>query len=217
MTDTAATARMNRIYKRQRHIYDATRKFYLLGRDGLLGRLQLQPNDNVLEIGCGTGRNLILAARRYPRARCFGIDVSTEMLTSATESIGRAGLSSRVRVAHGDAATFDPQALFGVDTFDCVFISYSLSMIPPWQAAIDRGLACLAPQGALHIVDFGGQSRLPDWFRERLRQWLSLFEVTPRDGLEPVLAVRARNNGMLLSLERPFRDYAVYAELRKAA
>ncbi len=86
MSDAAATARMNRIYKRQRHIYDATRKFYLLGRDGLIDRLQLRAaGDSVLEIGCGTGRNLILAAQRYPGVRCCGIDVSTEMLTSAIE------------------------------------------------------------------------------------------------------------------------------------
>src|SRR5262245_26934249 len=125
MTDTTATARMNRIYRHQRHIYDATRKFYLLGRDGLIDRLQLRPGDNVLEIGCGTGRNLIRAAQRYPGARCYGFDVSTEMLTSAIGSINDAGLGSRVCVAHGDAATFDPQALFGVRAFDCVFISYS--------------------------------------------------------------------------------------------
>ena len=100
--------------------------------------------------------------------------------------------------------------------FDCVFISYSLSMIPQWQAVLDRGLKFLAPRGALHIVDFGSQSGLPDWFRGGLRHWLSLFEVTPRDGLEAALAARARGNGAMLSLERPFRDYAIYASLRKA-
>jgi len=207
---------MNRIYKHQRYIYDATRKFYLLGRDGLIERLQLRPGETVLEIGCGTGRNLILAARRYPDVRCCGIDVSTEMLTSAVESIHGAGLSSRVRVAHGDATAFDPQALFGVGDFDCVFFSYSLSLIPQWQAVLDRGLKFLAPRGALHLVDFGGQSGYPHWFRSSLRRWLSLFEVTPRDGLEAALAARARGNGVMLSLDRPFRDYAIYASLRKA-
>ena len=77
-------------------------------------------------------------------------------------------------------------------------------MIPQWQAALDRGLKFLAPRGALHIVDFGSQSGLPNWFRDGLRHWLSLFEVTPRDGLEAVLT--ARGTGTLFSLERPFRD-----------
>ena len=73
----ASTALMNRIYRRQRHIYDFTRKYYLLGRDALIAQLRPQPGARVLEIGCGTGRNLILAARRYPDAHFFGIDVST--------------------------------------------------------------------------------------------------------------------------------------------
>ncbi len=28
---------MDRVYKRQRHFYDATRKYYLLGRDPMIG------------------------------------------------------------------------------------------------------------------------------------------------------------------------------------
>ena len=75
--------RMRRMYRRQRHIYDGTRRYYLLGRDRLIEDLAPAPGATVLEIGCGTGRNLVLAAGRYRDAQFFGIDVSTEMLTSA--------------------------------------------------------------------------------------------------------------------------------------
>ena len=78
-----ATRRMNRMYRRQRHIYDATRRYYLLGRDRLIAGLHPAAGASVLEIGCGTGSNLVHAARLYPDARFFGIDISTEMLTSA--------------------------------------------------------------------------------------------------------------------------------------
>ena len=104
---------MNEIYRRQRHIYDLTRKYYLLGRDQLIDRLNPGDIDRVLEIGCGTGRNLILAARRYPNAKFLGIDVSTEMLASTDEAMARAGLSLRVLVARADAAAFEPTELFG--------------------------------------------------------------------------------------------------------
>ena len=210
-----STALMNRIYRRQRHIYDVTRKYYLLGRDRLIEGLDARPADGVLEIGCGTGRNLVLAARRYPGARFFGIDVSTEMLTSAIEQIGSAGIAGRVRVAHGDAAAFDPMRLFGRAEFERVFISYSLSMIPGWQAAIDRAIALLAPGGELHIVDFGTQERLPRFFRMLLRRWLTLFHVTPRDALEEWLARRAAETGATLSFERPYRTYAHYARFKR--
>src|ERR1700688_648640 len=94
-----ATRRMNRMYRRQRHIYDGTRRYYLLGRDQMISGLRPDAGASVLEIGCGTGRNLVLGSRLYPSARIFGIDVSTEMLTSAIAAISRTGLTSRVRVA----------------------------------------------------------------------------------------------------------------------
>src|SRR5262249_18350522 len=151
MTSAAGMDLMNRIYRHQRFIYNATRKYYLLGRDRLIADIGARDGARVLEIGCGTGRNLILTARTYPGARCFGIDLSTEMLETAPRAISRAGLASRIRVAQGDATRFDPVALFGIDQFDRIFISYSLSMIPPWQNVIDKALSHLASGGELRI------------------------------------------------------------------
>jgi S-adenosylmethionine-diacylgycerolhomoserine-N-methlytransferase len=214
MISVSSTELMNRTYRHQRHIYDFTRKYFLLGRDRLIDDLAPRNGDAVLEIGCGTGRNLAMAAARYPSARLFGIDVSTEMLTSATASIARAGLAPRVRLAHADATSFDPQPLFGIARFDRVFVSYSLSMIPQWEAVIDHALSVLSPGGELHIVDFGGQRRLPDVFRTLLRRWLAVFHVTPRDDLEAALKARTHARDALLIFARPYRDYAQYAVLR---
>ena len=208
-----ATERMNRMYRRQRHIYDGTRRYYLLGRDQLIENLRPDAGASVLEIGCGTGRNLVQAAQRFPGAKLFGIDVSTEMLTSAIASISRRGLSSRIRVAHGDATGFDPQLLFGVPAFDHVMVSYSLSMIPAWTRVIESALSHLKPGGRLHIVDFGQQERLPGIARALLLRWLKMFDVTPRDDLERVLSGMANARGADLKLERPFRGYAQYAVL----
>jgi len=217
MSITQSTALMNRIYRHQRLVYDPTRKYFLLGRDRLIERLQPREGHEVLELGCGTGRNLILAARRYPKARFFGLDVSTEMLTSAIEAIARSGLAARVRVTHADAGGFNPRELFGTKRFDRIFISYSLSMISRWEAVLEHAVGLLAPDGELHIVDFGGQERLPQWFRDLLRQWLALFEVTPRDRLEATLTVLAERRGATLTVERPHRGYAQHAILRRAA
>src|SRR5258708_34173670 len=78
---------MNRIYRHQRHVYDFTRKYFLLGRDRVIAEMAAHDGDRVLEIGCGTGRNLIVAARKYPGPRCFGIDVWTDMLNPPTRAI----------------------------------------------------------------------------------------------------------------------------------
>lgn len=46
---------MDQVYRRQRHIYDLTRKFYLFGRDALIRRLDLKPEQRLAEIGCARG------------------------------------------------------------------------------------------------------------------------------------------------------------------
>ncbi|TIV06609.1 MAG: class I SAM-dependent methyltransferase, partial [Mesorhizobium sp.] len=124
---------MDGVYRWQRHIYDLTRKYYLLGRDRLIDGLDVPQGGTVLELGCGTGRNIALAARRYPDARFFGLDISAEMLETANAAIAREGLSGKVKLARGDATDFDAKALFGLEHFDRVFVSYSLSMIPGWE------------------------------------------------------------------------------------
>jgi S-adenosylmethionine-diacylgycerolhomoserine-N-methlytransferase len=214
MTTGHAVDLMNRTYRHQRHIYDITRKYFLLGRDRMIAEIDAHDGARVLEIGCGTGRNLIVAARKYPGARCFGIDVSTEMLHSAVEAISRAGLAARVRVAHADATRFDPGALFGTAQFERIFISYSLSMIPQWETVVDTAISFLASRGELRIVDFGSQERFPAAFKRLLWRWLEAFHVTPRDDLEAILKARAAAAGATMTFTRPYRGYAQYAVLR---
>jgi S-adenosylmethionine-diacylgycerolhomoserine-N-methlytransferase len=202
---------MDRMYRRQRHIYDLTRKFYLLGRDELIGNLSPPPGGTVLEIACGTGRNLIRAARAYPQARFFGLDVSEEMLATARANVAAAGLSGRIALAAGDATAFDAEALFGVADFDRVFVSYALSMIPAWENAAAQAAARLAPGGRLMIVDFGDQGGWPRWFRKALRGWLAKFHVTPRLALEPTLAALAASRGLRVDFRPLYRRYAYLA------
>jgi S-adenosylmethionine-diacylgycerolhomoserine-N-methlytransferase len=171
---------MNRMYRYQRLIYDASRAYYLLGRDRLIGALDVPPGGRVLEVGCGTGRNLIKAARRYPHGAFYGIDISDEMLKQAAVSVSRAGLSSRIHFAQADATGFDPVRLFGVPAFDRICFSYALSMIPAWQEALRCASGVLAKGGSIHIVDFGQGEGLPPGLRNGLRRWLALFGVEPR-------------------------------------
>ncbi|MGD1015164.1 MAG: class I SAM-dependent methyltransferase [Roseiarcus sp.] len=213
MSDAALL--MDRMYRRQRHIYDATRKFYLLGRDATIAALGARANDGVLEIGCGTGRNLVGIARRFPEARLFGLDVSEEMLSSARAAIARAGLEARIRVAQGDAASFDAARLFGRPHFERALISYALSMIPPWREALAQAVDALAPGGALHIVDFGDCAGLPAPFRAALGRWLALFDVTPRVDMGAALTALSASRGLRCETRDLMRGYAIQAVVRK--
>ena len=145
---------MDRTYRRQRYVYDFTRKYYLFGRDQLIRRLALAPGASLVEVGCGTARNLITIARAYPQARLYGLDASDAMLETAQAAICRAGLEHRITLMQGLAEDLTAEQ-FAVEGFDSVLFSYSLSMIPDWRAALAAGAAALSPFGRLHVVDFG--------------------------------------------------------------
>lgn len=203
------------MYATQRHIYDVTRKYYLLGRDQLIAGLYPPPGGTVLEVGCGTARNLIAAARRWPDARFYGLDISEAMLATARAHVARAGLSDRITLARADATTVDPRAAFGLEGFDRVFLSYTLSMIPDWEGAIRQGVALLAPHGRLSIVDFGQQERLPRWWRATIFGWLSRWHVTPRARLDA--AVTAAAQGWPREVAPLYRGYAWQATIVRPA
>src|SRR5580698_3132241 len=146
-------ALMDLVYRRQRYVYDLTRKYYLFGRDRLIRELALKPGERLVEVGCGTARNLVRIARLYPDAELFGLDASQEMLKSAAESLARAGLAGRVRLVHGYAENLSP-GFFGEERpFDRAVFSYSLSMIPDWRRALAAAGNALSNAGSIHVVD----------------------------------------------------------------
>ncbi|MCL7996876.1 class I SAM-dependent methyltransferase [Brucella sp. 21LCYQ03] len=200
---------MDRVYRYQRHFYDATRKYYLLGRDTMIAGLNVPEGGSALEIGCGTGRNLVKTAKTYPSAKLYGIDISAEMLETAQAAAKRAGIAERTKLERADATHFDPSSLFNVNSFDRIFISYAISMIPEWQSVIKESIRHLNPGGELHIVDFGNQQGLPRWFKKALFTWLNWFHVTPREDLTEVCQSLASSNKAMIqnvSLNRGFSE-----------
>lgn len=201
---------MDGIYAFQRHIYDASRKHYLLGRDRLINDLAPPHDGRVLELGCGTGRNLIVAAKRYRNANFFGLDISHEMLKTAAKHIDKHQLSNRIQIRQGDATDFSPHALFGVEKFDRIYISYSLSMIPDWQGTLEQAISHLSDKGSIHIVDFGQQSLLPKLFKSILLWWLKIFHVTPRADLFDFVRQLAGSNNRNIEFKELYKDYSHY-------
>jgi S-adenosylmethionine-diacylgycerolhomoserine-N-methlytransferase len=171
---------MDSVYRRQRYIYDFTRKYYLFGRDRLIRELAPKPSARIVEVGCGTARNLVKLARRYPGRRLFGLDASEAMLETASNSITRSGLTGQIKLAQGYAEALGPNLFGETEPFDDIVFSYSLSMIPDWKQSLKAASTALAPGGRIHIVDFGDLWGLPAPARTALLRWLALFHVEPR-------------------------------------
>jgi len=203
---------MDRMYGLQRHLYDATRKYYLLGRDQLLAQMDLRPGDRVLEIACGTARNLIRLNILHPNLELFGLDASNAMLKTAQKNLKRHGLEKKCSLRVCLAEELNYRTTFRLNRpFDAIFFSYGLSMIPTWKDALAAALRNLKPGGTLYIVDFWDQGELPGWFRAMLQKWLDTFGVHFR----PELLIHLRELSELipgtLSLQSVARRYAYIA------
>lgn len=203
---------MDRMYRLQRHIYDPTRRYYLLGRDRAIAAMALAPGQRVLEIGCGTGWNLVRLARRYPEVSLVGVDASAAMLQTAGQRLAAAGLVDRVQLVHGLAEEYQAPG-----PVDAVLFSYALSMIPSWQPAIGNAIANLRPGGIIHVVDFWDQAELPRWFQGLLKHWLALFHVHHRPAVLAEFRRLAEDQGATLVMESIARRYAYRLEYRKHA
>ncbi|MBF0514327.1 MAG: class I SAM-dependent methyltransferase [Desulfovibrionaceae bacterium] len=207
---------MDRMYRLQRHVYDLTRHCYLLGRDRLLRSLPAAPRGTVLEMGCGTGRNLIRLSRMRPDLVLCGVDASEAMLCTARDKTRRAGICARL--ACRLAEDFDQGRDLGLSGgFDVVYFSYVLSMIPEPAAALEAAWKLVRPGGALCVVDFGDFAGLPAWFGRLLTGWLGLFAVRPKPELPGLLARLAGDGGGQLTREDHRGGYAVLFWLRKPA
>lgn len=203
------------MYRHQRYFYDLTRKYYLLGRDKLIARLNARAGENVLEIGCGTARNLIILAEKYPATNFYGLDASAEMLKTAQEKVEAKQLKNiNLQVALADNFSYD-KTFNLAQPFDTVYFSYSISMIPPWRESIQNALENLKNNRSFYIVDFFDQQDLPAWFQKILQSWLKQFHVKYPKDLPPYLeSLEARGLGKL-TVTPLYKRYAFITEFQK--
>ncbi|MDX2225867.1 MAG: methyltransferase domain-containing protein [Verrucomicrobiae bacterium] len=164
----APSRELSNYYRWHSRIYDLTRWAFLFGRHEIIRRAvrTTASPERILEVGCGTGKNLVALARAFPEAEITGLDLSSDMLDRARPKL--AGFGERVRLLHRryDAPVADGKK------FDLVLFSYSLSMINPgYEGVLDLCREDLAPGGCVAVVDFH-QSRAA-WFR----RWMGVNHV----------------------------------------
>lgn len=139
--------RLQAFYGPQAEHYDTFRERLLRGRDELMTLLAPAPGTEAVELGAGTGRNLEFLGERLATLQSLElVDLCPALLAQARRRTE--GLHN-VRVVEADAVTYRPAR-----PVDVVYLSYSLSMIPDWEGALDNALSMLKPGGLLGVVDF---------------------------------------------------------------
>ncbi len=188
---------LSAFYGAQSEHYDRFRERLLVGRAELIANLPLPPRAHVVELGGGTGRNAEFFGTRLAAIESFTVvDLCAPLLAQARE---RAARIPQLRAIEADATRWQPP-----QPVDAVILSYALTMIPDWHAALANAVTMLKPGGVLGVVDFyvspphaaAGRARhgpltrwfWPAWFRHdgvrldaghlpALRRLLPLHEV----------------------------------------
>jgi arsenite methyltransferase len=110
----------------------------------------LAPGERVLDIGCGAGTDLLLAAGRTgPTGRAIGVDMTAAMRERAAASATAMGLAGRVEVRAGTAESLPvPDA-----SIDVVISNGVLNLSPDKDQAFREIWRVLAPGGRLYLGD----------------------------------------------------------------
>lgn len=104
--------------------------------------------ETVIDVGCGTGKGIAGLARRYPRARLYGLDIAEEMLVRARP---RFGLLRRRRLVAADLE----QMPFAAQSFELVFSSLALQWCNDLNAALAEFARIAKPGALLMFASFG--------------------------------------------------------------
>ncbi|MCW9709080.1 class I SAM-dependent methyltransferase [Fodinibius salsisoli] len=148
-TSSQQSQKVEAYYQLHAQIYDATRWSFLFGRENLLDKIPDLPSQpHILEIGCGTGKNMERLSYHFPDASIVGIDLSPDMLQKAKK---RLGSTKDIELKLGQ---YGKQS-FNYDSFDLILVSYSLTMFDDnIEDVFEQICKDLKPQGYIAAVDF---------------------------------------------------------------
>jgi ubiquinone/menaquinone biosynthesis C-methylase UbiE len=191
---------IQRRYDRIARYFNVFEWLFLLppgARARAVDRLHLKPGQRVLEIGCGTGRNLSLLREAVgPTGHVYGVDLSEAMLSRAIALCNNRNWSN-VSLVRADAAEYEPPGLV-----DGVLFSLSIATMPHHREVLRRAWSKLGEGASLVILDsklppgIRGRQLLPFaiWLSERsvlgnplIRPWEDVAELTADIEMEEFL------------------------------
>lgn len=127
----------------------------------------LRPGETVLDIGCGAGMDLLIAARRVgPTGRAIGVDMTPAMRAKARDAARAAGLSN-VEVREGDAEALP----VGDASVDVVLSNGVMNLTPNKEKAYGEIARVLRPGGRLLLADIAKEVALDEDARNDIDLW----------------------------------------------
>ena len=148
-------------------------------REKLLAQAEINPGDQVLDLGCGTGTFAIMLKTRHPTAKITGLDCDPNILIQAQKK----------KISAGVDVTFDESMSYTTPyserEFDTVFSSLFFHHLKSVEKlrTIREVYRVLKPGGFFHVCDWGRPSNSVSRVMSLCVQLLDGLEVT-RDNIE---------------------------------
>lgn len=147
-THEAHLERSRRVWNRWSDWYGMSERDFEPIREAAIDRLDLQPGDRVLEVGCGPGVNFAYVRGQIgPEGRLVGVDYSPGMVENARDRVDEHGWEN-VDVVRADATTVDLD-----DRFDAAIATLSLGVMPDVRAVLENVRRHLDPGAPIVVVD----------------------------------------------------------------
>jgi arsenite methyltransferase len=126
------------------------------------------PGETVVDVGCGAGMDLLLAARHTgPSGHAIGVDMTPSMLELVRRSALKTGLWENVEVRRGFAEELPVET----ETVDVVISNGVLNLSPDKRGAFGEIYRVLRPGGRLYLADVVVQRELSLAARSDIDLW----------------------------------------------
>ena len=165
---------------------------------GVIEGLTLEGSETLIDAGCGTGRDALLAHQRLPQGRIIGLDASASMREAFTErfadvsgvEVREADLMARWPVEEGCAdAVMSVAAFHWLDRHDLVWEQVARALRPGGRVRIDAGGQGNLVRLLAAVDEVGAADLLPSWNYAGVEETLAHLRAA---GLTPV-EVRLRD------------------------